>query len=56
MWHDRLVRELAIVLAIKLTVLYLIWRAFFSSPSPLPDETEMERVLLHPSSVVNSNK
>ncbi|HEY0635915.1 MAG TPA: hypothetical protein VGE00_11080 [Gammaproteobacteria bacterium] len=51
MWRNQLVRELAIILAIKLLALYLIWLGFFSTPAAPPGELEMERMLLNPGSV-----
>lgn len=51
MWRNHLVRELAIILAIKLLALYLIWLGFFSTPPAPPGELEMERMLLNPGSV-----
>lgn len=32
MWNQALVRELAVVLVIKLAALYVIWLAFFHQP------------------------
>ncbi len=56
MWRDRLVRELGIVLVIKLAALYLLWRAFYST-APVPQgEHEMEHRLLNQSSVLNQDK
>lgn len=60
MWRNHLVRELTIVLVIKLLALYLIWLAFFSTPaSPRGEmemEMEMERRLLNPGSVSHSRE
>jgi hypothetical protein len=56
MWRDRLVRELGVVLAIKLAILYLIWRAFFSAPPVNPGEATMEHMLLNTGSVINQEK
>jgi len=56
MWRDRLVRELGIVLVIKLAALYLIWRAFFSTAPSLSGEHEMDHLLLNQSSVLNQDK
>jgi hypothetical protein len=32
MWNQTIVRELAVVLVIKLAALYVIWLAFFNQP------------------------
>lgn len=32
MWKQAIVRELAVVLVIKLAAIYVIWSAFFSQP------------------------
>jgi len=37
MWNQAIVRELAVVLVIKLAALYVIWLAFFHQP----DEREL---------------
>jgi hypothetical protein len=37
MWNQAIVRELAVVLVIKLAALYVIWLAFFNQP----DEREL---------------
>lgn len=37
MWNQAIVRELAVVLLIKLAALYVIWLAFFNQP----DEREL---------------
>jgi hypothetical protein len=37
MWNQAIVRELTVVLLIKLTALYVIWLAFFNQP----DEREL---------------
>jgi len=37
MWNQTIVRELAVVLVIKLVALYVIWLAFFHQP----DEREL---------------
>lgn len=37
MWNQTIVRELAVVLVIKLVALYVIWLAFFNHP----DEREL---------------
>lgn len=33
MWNQTIVRELALVLVIKLAALYVIWLAFFNQPN-----------------------
>ena len=37
MWNQTIVRELALILVIKLAALYVIWLAFFNQP----DEREL---------------
>ena len=46
-WKNRLIRELALVLAIKLAALYGLWFAFFSEPArTVETPADVERALL----------
>lgn len=51
MWNQALVRELAVILVIKLAALFLIWQAFFSHPAGREiTPRNMEQFLLEESS------
>jgi len=45
-WRMPLVRELALVLALKLCLLYGLWWAFFSEPPPEPDAKTISQFLI----------
>lgn len=54
MWKEHLVRELAVILVIKLVALYVLWLAFFSQPDEqaLSEQQVGQRLLGEPHTVV----
>jgi hypothetical protein len=42
---DPLVREITVILAVKVAALFVLWAAFFSGPDPAADRPPAERIL-----------